>query len=105
MNNDKDKWEERAKHWDNKLPALAAALRSDNVQAICADIEKYGWIRCVTDNPANHDAVQVTDGKNTWIGFYHPVGKKWTVIMDAPFDAKDVIAWTYMLSVPDDLND
>ena len=44
---DEEKWEASAKKFDDKLPDLAKALRSPELQKTIKDIhEYYGWIRC-----------------------------------------------------------
>lgn len=108
----KEKFENWAKKWEEKLPNLAKALRSEDLQKSCADLEMYdGLIRCTTSVPKDDENVLVTDGKQTWIGDYNSKrleqdGGKWAVVYDGapPFDSTEIIAWTYMPSVPPDLN-
>lgn len=107
----KDKFESWAKEWENKLPNLAKALRSEDLQKSTDDIEKFdGWIRCTTSLPKDDESVLVTDGREVWIGDYnskrHPRDGKWAVVYNgaSPFDSTEIIAWTFFPSVPPELN-
>lgn len=100
----KDKWEQRAKMWDERLPNLAKALRSEDLQKSCSDIDEFwGWIRDSTSKPKKDERVLVTNGKNVWIGEHD--GKEWSVVFDGapPFDSTQIIAWMFMPSIPDEL--
>lgn len=103
-----DKWEERAKKFDTLCPNLAKALRSQNLQQSCADIEKYGWIRASLP-PKDGEQVLVTDGKEVWIGDYNSSYRnpkeRWALVYDGapPFNSTEIIAWTYMPHVPPEL--
>lgn len=107
----KDKFESWAKEWENKLPNLAKALRSEDLQNSTADIERFdGWIRCTTSLPKDDENVLVTDGKEVWIGDYNskrnPRYGKWAIVYNGapPFDSTEIIAWTFFPSVPPELN-
>lgn len=110
-----DKWEERAKKFDDKLPELAKALRSSNLQNSCADIDTYdGWIRCKTDLPKKGEEVLVTNGKDVWMGsICHTERrgampfKEWSLVYDGspPFSSTEVIAWMFKPYVPPELTD
>jgi hypothetical protein len=108
--NRKDKFESWAKQWDDKVPNLAKALRSEDLQKSCADIEDLcGWIRCTTSLPKDDENVLVTDGKSVWIGDYNskrnPRDGKWAVVYNGapPFESTEIIAWTFMPSIPTEL--
>lgn len=59
---DKERWEERAKYWDDKLPNLAAALRSEGLQKQCEAIEQmpyedgtlWGWLAALDCDSFNY---------------------------------------------------
>lgn len=107
----KEKFENWAKTWEDKLPNLAKALRSEDLQKSCSDLEEYdGWIRCTTSVPKDCEDVLVTNGKLVWVGDYNSKrreqdGGKWAVVYNgsSPFESTDIIAWTYMPSVPPEL--
>jgi uncharacterized protein YukE len=108
----KDKFEGWAKKWESKVPNLAKALRSDDLQNSTADIEMFdGWIKVSTSTPKDDENVLVTDGKDVWIGDYnskrHPRDGKWAVVYNGapPFDSTKIIAWTFFPSVPPELNE
>jgi hypothetical protein len=107
----KEKFESWAKKWDEKMPNFAKALRSQDLQNTCADIETYfGWIRCATSVPPDDEDVLVTDGKKVWIGDYNSKrrerdGGKWALVYNGapPFDSTKIIAWQFMPDVPPEL--
>jgi hypothetical protein len=106
----KEKFESWTKKWEEKMPNLAKALRSEDLQNSCADIEKYdGWVRCTTSVPKDDEDVLVTDGKKVWIGDYNSRRReqdgKWALVYNGapPFDSTEVIAWQFMPSVPPEL--
>lgn len=113
MSNDrKDKFESWAKQWEDKVPNLAKALRSEDLQNVTADIEQFdGWIRCATSLPKDDENVLVTDGKDVWIGDYNskrnPRDGKWAVVYNGapPFDSTEIIAWMFFPSVPPELTE
>jgi hypothetical protein len=41
---DKNKWENLARQWDDKLPNLAKALRSETLQKGCLEIDQLVWM-------------------------------------------------------------
>lgn len=41
---DKNKWENWARQWDEKLPNLAKALRSETLQKGCLEIDQLVWM-------------------------------------------------------------
>jgi hypothetical protein len=41
---DKNKWENWARQWDDKLPNLAKALRSETLQKGCLEIDQLVWM-------------------------------------------------------------
>lgn len=108
-----DKWEERVKQWDDRLPNLAKALRSEDLQKSCADIDQFdGWIRCISSLPKKGEPVLVTDGKSVWMGeICHTERrgampfKEWSLVYDGapPFKSTEVIAWMFMPYVPKEL--
>lgn len=109
--NNKEKFESWAKEWESKLPNLAKALRGEDLQKSCADIEAYdGWIRCITSVPKDDEDVLVTDGKSVWVGDYNSKRDvrhgKWAVMYNGapPFDSTEIIAWRFMPSIPPELN-
>lgn len=106
----KEKFEQWAKNWEEKVPNLAKALRSNDLQNACADIEKYdGWIRCTTSVPKDDENVLVTNGIDVWIGDYNSKRRerdgKWALVWNGapPFDSREIIAWQFMPSVPPEL--
>lgn len=104
-----NKFEKWAKYWDNKLPNLSAALRSESLQKVCNDIETYdGWIRVSSGPPPDGEDVLVTDGKAVWIGDYSSKRKPsdpWSIVYNGapPFDSTDIIAWCFKPHVPETL--
>lgn len=106
MENKNEKWEQRAKQWDERLPNLAKALRNKNLQAACDDLNRYGWIMCASDLPKEHETVLVTDGKEVWLGDYNANRSardgKWALVYDGcvRFDSRNIIAWTFMPTPP-----
>lgn len=101
------KYEGWAKQWDDKLPNLAAALRSKDLQDSCSDIEYFdGWILSKTSKPPINEDVLVTDGTNmktVWMGYWN--GKEWSLVYNGatPFEGDNVKAWTFMPSIPPEL--
>jgi len=109
-NNIKEKFEKWAKEWDEKIPNLSKALRSEDLQNSISDMEEFeGWIRCTTSNPRDEENVLVTNGKEVWIGDFSSKRDKrygqWAVIYNGapPFDSTEIIAWTYLPSIPPEL--
>lgn len=59
---DKDLWEERARYWQSKLPNLAAALRSEELQKQCESIDQmpfedgtmWGWLAAIDIDSYNY---------------------------------------------------
>jgi hypothetical protein len=41
---DKNKWENWARQWDDKLPNLAKSLRSETLQKGCLEIDQLVWM-------------------------------------------------------------
>lgn len=41
---DKNKWENWARQWDDKLPNLSKALRSETLQKGCLEIDQLVWM-------------------------------------------------------------
>lgn len=41
--NRKEKWEQWAKQWEDKVPNLAKALRNEELQKTCTEIEEMAW--------------------------------------------------------------
>lgn len=106
---DVDKWEERAKLFDERLPQLAKALRSKTLQDSCADISMYGWILSTSAVPRTTEDVLVTNGIDVWIGNYDELreqdGGKWIVFYkgDPPPENTKIVAWIYKPYVPAEL--
>lgn len=101
-----NRFEELAKECQDKLPNLAKALRSEDLQKTCNDIKMFdGWIRTKTSLPTDNYDVLVTDGKDVWVGDYNSKRSerdgKWAVLYNGapPFDSTDIIAWTFMPTV------
>lgn len=39
----KERWEQWAKQWEDKVPNLAKALRNEELQKTCTEIEEMSW--------------------------------------------------------------
>lgn len=39
----KEKWESWAKQWEDKVPNLAKALRNEELQKTCSEMEEMAW--------------------------------------------------------------
>lgn len=108
-----EKFEKMAKEWDEKLPNLAKALRTKDLQNYCNDVDEFdGWIRVQSSKPEIDEMVLVTDGKDVWMGTLNlmnrPFGSiihEWSVVYDGnpPFRSTQIIAWMPKPSIPPNL--
>jgi hypothetical protein len=89
-------YEEMAKHWEDKIPSLAKALRNKDLQNACDDIAAYGWVLCATTFPNEKQEVLVTDGKIIRIAEW--IEGSWWVV--GTRENLNIIAWTYLPPIP-----